>query len=317
MSDPVILLGTQSNGETLPVQVDEFGRLVAEGLQGPEGPPGPPGIGQLPPDPWEGALLGWLNGELAWIGSPPVPIPEDVFGPIVQQIDEGQVVVEGQVPVSVVNGVYLTQVNAQGELSVPGENLSRMWSDGTTQGSIYYGRWSEVFNGVRTDTYNDGNSVYVYRKSATLYFDPPLPTGVMKVWAKKGSNRAGTEYVQVSDGSNTYTTGPLNNETAEWITLNNGASVSGITSIMASSSGSSDNGCVLGGISINDEELVNNDLPLQLRVNNVVDNIIIGVSTRDKEFSPGEYLKVPETRIAPWVLRGVDPTSDIDLLRTK
>jgi len=32
MTNPVILLGTQSNGETLPVQVDEFGRLVAEGL---------------------------------------------------------------------------------------------------------------------------------------------------------------------------------------------------------------------------------------------------------------------------------------------
>ena len=40
MTDPVILLGTQSNGETLPVQVDEFGRLVAEGLKGDPGDPG-------------------------------------------------------------------------------------------------------------------------------------------------------------------------------------------------------------------------------------------------------------------------------------
>ena len=68
MTDPVILLGTQSNGETLPVQVDGFGRLVAEGLQGPkgedgdQGPPGEPGKDggafPLPPDPYEGALLG-------------------------------------------------------------------------------------------------------------------------------------------------------------------------------------------------------------------------------------------------------------------
>ena len=46
MTDPVILLGTQSNGETLPVQVNQYGQLVAEGLQGsegPEGPEGPPG----------------------------------------------------------------------------------------------------------------------------------------------------------------------------------------------------------------------------------------------------------------------------------
>ena len=43
MSDPVILLGTQSNGETLPVQVNGFGQLVAEGLDGAKGDPGPKG----------------------------------------------------------------------------------------------------------------------------------------------------------------------------------------------------------------------------------------------------------------------------------
>lgn len=43
MTNPVILYGTQSNGETLPVQVDETGRLVAEGLPGPEGPQGEQG----------------------------------------------------------------------------------------------------------------------------------------------------------------------------------------------------------------------------------------------------------------------------------
>ena len=76
MTNPVILLGTQSNGETLPVQVDATGRLVAEGLQGeqgeqgiqgPPGPPGPSGEIELPPDPWEGAFLGWSNGQLAWL----------------------------------------------------------------------------------------------------------------------------------------------------------------------------------------------------------------------------------------------------------
>jgi len=35
MTNPVILLGTQSNGETLPVQVNAFGALVAEGLEKP------------------------------------------------------------------------------------------------------------------------------------------------------------------------------------------------------------------------------------------------------------------------------------------
>ena len=53
MTNPVILLGTQSNGETLPVQVDDTGRLVAEGLQGPPGDPGQPGQPGEPGTPGE------------------------------------------------------------------------------------------------------------------------------------------------------------------------------------------------------------------------------------------------------------------------
>ena len=93
MTEPVILLGTQSNGETLPVQVDAFGRLVAEGLQGSEGPEGPPGP-QGPPGPEgppgtpgdtfpegaeEGDYLRFLNGAPAWgpWEPPPDPPPSD------------------------------------------------------------------------------------------------------------------------------------------------------------------------------------------------------------------------------------------------
>ena len=87
MTNPVILLGTQSNGETLPVQVDDTGRLVAEGLQGPQGekgdkgdqgdqgPKGEDGGTNLPPNPNEGDVLGWQNNQLAWISLVP-PVPE-------------------------------------------------------------------------------------------------------------------------------------------------------------------------------------------------------------------------------------------------
>ena len=116
MTNPVILLGTQSNGETLPVQVDATGRLVAEGLQGPEGPAGPPGPGgELPPDPYEGALLGWLNGGLAWIGSEPIPIPPGSFGPITSwDAVNGMIGIEGDIPDTVGNGVYLIQIDEYG-----------------------------------------------------------------------------------------------------------------------------------------------------------------------------------------------------------
>lgn len=98
MTDPVILLGTQSNGETLPVQVDEFGRLVAEGLKGDPGDPGEPGEPGAPgapgepgppgepgkdgvgvPTPYgeEGTYLRIKDGAPAWTtGDDPGPGPE-------------------------------------------------------------------------------------------------------------------------------------------------------------------------------------------------------------------------------------------------
>ena len=95
MTNPVILLGTQSNGETLPVQVDATGRLVAEGLQGQpgdpgsqgekgdKGDPGPKGAdgadGAGVPSPYggEGSYLWIKDGAPAWTtGEDPGPGPE-------------------------------------------------------------------------------------------------------------------------------------------------------------------------------------------------------------------------------------------------
>lgn len=76
-----ILYGTTADGESLPVEVNQLGQLVAEGLPGQQGPPGPPGIGQLPPDPFEGAILGWQDNTLAWLGGS-TPLPPGTFGPI-------------------------------------------------------------------------------------------------------------------------------------------------------------------------------------------------------------------------------------------
>ena len=315
MTNPVILLGTQSNGETLPVQVDATGRLVAEGLRGPEGPEGPPGVGQLPPDPYEGALLGWLNGELAWVGTPPIPLPENAFGPIIRQVDVGQLQIEGDIPPGVVNGVYLTQVDAQGEPYIPGENLSRTWSDGNQSGISYNGAWDEVFNGVQTRTTGDGNSIYVYRNYAKLVLAEPLPRGIIRLWAFAGSNSTPRGRIEVSDGFQTWSTPDLGRPEDFWIALNNGNALEGIREIKLISDADDGNGVVLGGIKIDNDQLVNNEHKLQLRVNSVVGDLIIGVPTRDKSFTPGSLLLMPASKIAPWVLYGNDPTSLIDHLR--
>lgn len=78
-----ILFGTQSNGETLPVEVNEFGQLVAKGIEGPQGPEGPPGVGELPPGAFDGAYLGWENGELVWVGTPTPPVVISGFAPFI------------------------------------------------------------------------------------------------------------------------------------------------------------------------------------------------------------------------------------------
>ena len=92
MSDPVILWGTQSNGETLPVQVNELGQLVAEGLQGPEGPIGPEGppgpSGELPDGAVDGNVLSWENGEATWADPPSgLPEPMGIEGQIIQIVN--------------------------------------------------------------------------------------------------------------------------------------------------------------------------------------------------------------------------------------
>ena len=108
-----ILFGTTATGETLPVEVNEFGQLIAEGLQGQtgqEGPPGPPGVGELPADPFEGAFLGWQDNQLAWLGGV-VPIPTNTYGPILSYAN-GVIGLEGTPALSY--GTALVMTDSQG-----------------------------------------------------------------------------------------------------------------------------------------------------------------------------------------------------------
>ena len=107
-----ILYGTTDNGTTLPVLVDQFGNLLAKGIDGAEGPPGPPGIGQLPEDPFEGAILGWEDGELSWLGGS-VPLPAGTYGPFIYSDSEGTLTVPQDVS-SLVNGQQLIMTDIEG-----------------------------------------------------------------------------------------------------------------------------------------------------------------------------------------------------------
>ena len=316
MTNPVILLGTQSNGETLPVQVDATGRLVAEGLPGPEGPPGPPGVGELPPDPYEGAVLGWLNGELAWIGAPPVPIPEGVFGPILSY-EDGVLRVDGEIPAGVVNGVYLQQVTDQGDYFTVGWNVSQVWTAGSQTGVPAEGSWDSVFNGVKGASAAETVSTNSSSGNIELTFPQPVSGNVVVY----GSANSG-QFPEQLGGNNvvlTSSAGQTVVDCAQLATgnpLNHAHSVGSLANLTKVQVNQASLGTKLYWIEVNGNMLVDSTYNQNFRVNSVMDDLIIGVPSDGPGFTVGKYLLVPEQRVAPWLLREVDPTSDIDHLRS-
>ena len=315
MTNPVVLYGTQSNGETLPVQVDAFGRLVAEGLQGPEGPPGPPGPDgppgeiELPPDPYEGALLGWLNGGLAWIGTPPVPIPPGVFGPIIDYDEGGFLTVEGTIPPEVDNGVYLTQVDATGTPIRPDKNwdIRHEWSQlpFVTQGGDGWPQYGsdKAFEGLVA-----GESLW--------YAPNGGPNAIFDVDGLFPDAKVVTIFGAIAGSGRIW----LNNAEQTWLAPGQQEQTtlvsSGFRKLEFNYPGPG-NYVQVCWIQVDGQLLVDQSKgKLEGRVNaRVGDNAITIVPSSEGVFTPGSYLKIPEQRVAPWVLYGNDPTSLIDHLR--
>lgn len=316
MTDPVILLGTQSNGETLPVQVNSFGQLVAEGLQGSEGPEGPqgpqgpqgpegpegPGGIELPPDPYEGALLGWLDGGLAWVGAPPVPVPEGVFGPITGwDAQSGYLSVDGDVPSEIDNGVYIWQCDEQGVYFTEGWVTSQVWSDDLTcdKPPNPGKEFKYAFDGNITTTFSNesvggGTWTFIVRQP-----------GNYKVNCSTNGGRTITV-----DGSIVATVPVGGDGSNVWYPLGyvgEGQSIS----IFGEAGG-----LLLYGWMVDNKMLVDPEFSLNMRVNQRFGDGVIGVPNQTIDFTIGKYLRVPEQRVAPWVLYGNDPTSLIDHLRS-
>ena len=89
----------------------------------------------------------------------------------------------------------------------------------------------------------------------------------------------------------------------------------GVTWSRAASGGV--NFCHIYGIRVAGDLLVDTNESLNIRVNQLYGNGLIGVPNATVDFTPGKYLFVPGQRVAPWVLYGNDPTSLIDHLRSK
>jgi hypothetical protein len=296
--------------------VDDTGRLVAEGLQGQEGPPGPPGEPgadggsfPLPPDPYEGALLGWLNGALAWIGTPPVPIPPGLYGPIAAWDSfNGLLTFDNPVDESIGTGVYIEQCFINGDPAAENLewNINAVWSDLITASGFHasFPKQNAFDGDVETFCLNSG--------SFTINGLALGDVSELKIYFTNGASDFSTLTARINNGpvltkygnSNSFKTDPL--------------IVNDITDLQSIEIGKED-GTYSGlrKLIVNGKTLVDQTGNLvQAHVNQrLSDTELIVVPTNENQFKVGEFIKVQEQRVAPWVLYGNDPTSRIDYLR--
>lgn len=303
----VVPVACNSKGELLleePIQGPP-GQDGQDGAPGEQGPPGKDGIDgiPLPPDPYEGAILGWLNNGLAWIGTPPVPIPEGVFGPIISWSRESSYLeVEGPIPEDVGNGVYVYQCNERGDYFTEGWNTSQVWSD---KAAGLPASGTEITNATDGKI---GPSSLVRPVNGTEIewdFSSSPVSGSLEIYSFLGSGNSGAKLF-VNDVDKTS---DLTKE--KWSTI---SGISSVSKIKISSVTDADY-VAISGIKVDGKILVDSNKSLSMRVNQVLGNGLVGVASADVEFSVGKYLFVPGQRVAPWVLYEGDPTSRIDYLR--
>ena len=288
--------------EKVPNDVEIDGNLQVNGsiVDSNGNPIGGGGGITLPPDPYEGAVLGWLNGGLAWLGTPPIEVPEGSFGPIESWDVGGYLTVEGEVPATVVNGVTVYQVDELGEPYTEGWNVSRVWSDNSSvSGGSLVGDLNtadKAFNGS-TDT-NDG---YVYAPSGgrqTVTFSPPITyASKLEIWCWQFSN--GVFEVNGVDIS-TIVNRDAPSWTGGWVNLTNTIGTGSISSISVTKTAAGTS-AGFAAIRADDVLLVDQGHSLNLRVSNVVESTLIGVANQDVPFTAGKFVKVPAQKVAPWV----------------
>ena len=303
-----ILYGTPSNGETLPVLVDQYGNLLAKGIKGdPGGPgvPGPPGGDfPLPPDPYEGALLGWLNNELAWIGVPPVPIPPGVFGPIVDWESAGRLTVEGLIPEQIGQGVFIYQCNQDGTIFVNGWNNSETWSSTIT--GNFDNRGYEPQKAFNADVVNSQGWL-PYGSPASVWTPETTITDIFSFRIKgvRVDNPGNTIKVTLANDSVVDVSSQVG-ESDEWHAI---TGVSSIKSVEITGVNFSNTYCLLKGFEINGALLVDKgEYPsapnLNFRVQSVSGQNLIGSANRTDNFTIGKYLRVPQQNVARWLYDG-------------
>ena len=285
----------------------EQGPQGEQGEQGPQGEPGlqgPPGEIELPPDPYEGALLGWLNDGLAWVGTPPVELPEGIFGPIVSwDRSSSYLEVQGEIP-DVASGVHIWQVDESGEYWNEDYNASKDYLALITTSNCSTGVGNDlasVFDG-RLDT---GVRAAAQGTVGSLIIPSGTITGDVRVHTDCAGGGGSFQY------KNGNTVNSITPNSRGWNSLGN-------IDLTELSFGwpSSGNIVFVNAIELDGKILRPFDQSLKMRVNQTIGSGFVGLpQPEDQNFTVGKYLKLPAQRVAPWVLYGNDPSLLIDHLR--
>ena len=201
-----LINGSDGVGEQGPPGADgkdgKDGKDGAPGKDGEDGKDGQPGLGQLPPNPLEGALLGWQDGELAWIGGA-VPLPAGTYGPFIYDANAGTLTVEQDVS-ALINGQQLFMSDNQGNVAT--ETVStKPISNVSDLVNRAIGKWDAPYNQLPSewDDITDGLS-YIINDASQFICDTSLLGETVVTVSQNPSGFRG-EYRGSNDG-NTYTT---------------------------------------------------------------------------------------------------------------
>lgn len=286
-----------------------------QGIEGPKGDkgdpgePGPPGSVDLPEGEFEGAVLGWKQDALAWISPSELILPDGVFGPVADWDREtGRLTVVGTIPDEVMTGVTLYQCTAGGTVATEGWRHDMVWSAnmGNTNGSYPA---ANAFDG------NEGTGARVsYSGWAT--WKPPNPIGFNQMrinsWYQSGD---ATDYGRYKLFGQSYVNFTPHRP-GDWGTV---VDTPGLVEEVAirQEMEPSVRMMVLGGIELDGLVLVDPVHSPKFDVSSVDGQVITGTTSSTKDFTPGFYLKVPQTGRRIPRLRGAVTTTDIDLARRK
>ena len=330
----VVWQGITEDGTATPVQVNDEGKVIAIGEEGPPGPPGadgqdgqdsqvpgppgPPGADgvQWPANPFEGAFLMYLDGVVQWATpQEPIPLPQDWIGPITAVSDDGSVL-EFSETLNPEQFLYMQNVYACDQFGLPATRPGQINGDflsTATEGK--YDQYGTV-NGTMQDIFTAGFTNFVevrpgyYEGTSTQGFEitginwEGLPAGTLIV--------NGQSDVQVGSWASSnpaWRWGPQNQLRQFW-----DISVSGdwTMRIQSDATNSMDFLCYalcshynkpndfkITGITLNDEQLVDGPAAFGT-VMQIVNNAVVLRST-NKGFEVGDYVRTSDAQYARWL----------------